>query len=248
MIFFKSTFAILFSLFTSQFANACEADNITFYEVPLVCGAAPEIGCGSRAKPLFAEMEQHEKLAEAWLNRKGTIIAVVWDNTMASKKERRQIIQSFFEKHAVEATLIKDKKQVAQLAENFRKEGQWYRNSDVDKLSIEEAGVIAGTSVSYAKEAGLIDENEATAIHDEVASYFKKELIQIRTYQDLISSETQGKWMGYVYSVYEKHIGKERAVQIKQLYEKYESCKTSEKSCCSKEGKKSSCSKSKKSL
>jgi hypothetical protein len=32
---------------------------VTFYETPLVCNAAPEIGCGSRAKPaLLAKMRQ----------------------------------------------------------------------------------------------------------------------------------------------------------------------------------------------
>jgi len=36
-----------------------EKEIISFYEVPLVCGAAPEIGCGSRAKPVLLEMEKN---------------------------------------------------------------------------------------------------------------------------------------------------------------------------------------------
>jgi hypothetical protein len=51
---------------------------ITFYDVPLVCGAAPAIGCGSRAKPLLMDLEQRTAIKEAWLNRAGTIVAIVW--------------------------------------------------------------------------------------------------------------------------------------------------------------------------
>jgi len=52
------------------------ADNeiITFYDVPLVCGAAPAIGCGSRAKPLLIDLERQSAIKEAWLNRAGTIV------------------------------------------------------------------------------------------------------------------------------------------------------------------------------
>ena len=176
MVLFKFTFNVLLGIFISLSTTANEAENITFYEVPLVCGAAPEIGCGSRAKPLFAEMELHENIAEAWLNRPGTIIAVVWKDGVTSKKERAQIAKPLFEKHNVETEIIKDKKQVAELLTDFRNEGKWYRNADVDKLSIEEAGVIAETSVGYAKEAGLINEKEAEAIRADVEKYFKKEL------------------------------------------------------------------------
>jgi hypothetical protein len=38
--------------------NSTDLETITFYDVPLVCGAAPSIGCGSRAKPLLTDLEQ----------------------------------------------------------------------------------------------------------------------------------------------------------------------------------------------
>ncbi len=52
--------------------------NINFYKVPLVCNAAPTIGCGSRAKPVLKDFEESKEVSEAWLNRAGTVIAVVW--------------------------------------------------------------------------------------------------------------------------------------------------------------------------
>src|SRR6267154_1451094 len=51
---------------------------VSFYEVPLVCPAAPQIGCGSAAKPLLLELERSDVVSEAWLNRAGTIMAIVW--------------------------------------------------------------------------------------------------------------------------------------------------------------------------
>jgi hypothetical protein len=51
---------------------------ITLYDVSLVCGAAPAIGCGSRAKPLLMDLEEQSTIKEAWLNRAGTIVAIVW--------------------------------------------------------------------------------------------------------------------------------------------------------------------------
>ena len=41
----------------------------SFYETPLVCNAAPEIGCGSRAKPALLQLEKNPAIKEAWLNR-----------------------------------------------------------------------------------------------------------------------------------------------------------------------------------
>jgi hypothetical protein len=39
-------------------------ETITFYDLPLVCGAAPEIGCGSRAKLLLIDLEQQSGIKE----------------------------------------------------------------------------------------------------------------------------------------------------------------------------------------
>jgi hypothetical protein len=51
-------------------------ETIAFYDVPLVCGAAPSIRCGSRAKPLLVDLEQQAPIKEAWLNRTGTIVVI----------------------------------------------------------------------------------------------------------------------------------------------------------------------------
>src|SRR6266567_3550678 len=55
-----------------------ETSRLSFYEVPLVCPAAPQIGCGSASKPLLLELERSDVVSQAWLNRAGTIMAIVW--------------------------------------------------------------------------------------------------------------------------------------------------------------------------
>ena len=54
---------------------------ISLYQAELVCPAVSQIGCGSAAKPLLLELERDPHIAEAWLNRAGTIVAVVWKET-----------------------------------------------------------------------------------------------------------------------------------------------------------------------
>jgi len=68
-------------------------DRISFYQAQLVCPAAPLIGCGSAAKPILLELERDPHVSEAWLDRPGTNIAVVWKERMASRK-RAKIVQA----------------------------------------------------------------------------------------------------------------------------------------------------------
>lgn len=70
-------------------SNRIDPAQTSFYAVPLVCRAAPEIGCGSRAKPILQELRQHRAVSEARLNRPGTVIAVIWakDSTPAARAE-----------------------------------------------------------------------------------------------------------------------------------------------------------------
>ncbi|HXL57683.1 MAG TPA: hypothetical protein VN958_15590, partial [Chitinophagaceae bacterium] len=84
----KKTILFAVLAITSIAFNACYNSNaslvqkeiISFYEVPLVCSADPDIGCGSRSKPALLELEKNPSVKEAWLNREGTILAIVWKN------------------------------------------------------------------------------------------------------------------------------------------------------------------------
>lgn len=112
--------------------NCTNDENLSFYDVPLVCNAAPQIGCGSRSKPLLLDLERQSAIKEAWLNRTGTIVAIIWSKPV-------------FERHEIEFI---ERINVHETAESFRKEGGWFHGIEVDRLSLEEAQTIAKTSVA----------------------------------------------------------------------------------------------------
>lgn len=193
---------------------------ILFYGVPLECGAAPDIGCGSRARPVFLEMEKNENIREVWLNRSGTVIAVVGSPLVTSSTELSAIAEPIFEKHYVGAVVVEDETRRAKLMSDFRVEGKWYEGADVDKLSIEEAGRIAESVVKYAREGKLINEKESRAIKSEVETYFKAELVKVRTFDEM--GREGERWYGEVYDIYKKHLGTKRADKVRKIYEEHE--------------------------
>ncbi|MBI1802831.1 MAG: hypothetical protein HY033_01160 [Ignavibacteriae bacterium] len=218
---------ITISVLAMTFGSACNKHEVagkelvSFYEVPLACGAAPDIGCGSRAKPVFLELENHENIKEAWLNRAGTVIAVVGGSSMTDGKELAAFVESVFKKYDVEAIYVVDKNRREELMSDFRAEGKWYKGVDVDKLSLEEAGLLAEKAVKFARDAKLVDEQEAAAIGFDVNDYLKKDLVKVRTCDELCASEEERH--DKVYDIYMNHIGKLRAEKVRRMYEELQS-------------------------
>jgi hypothetical protein len=210
-------------------------ESVIFYKVPLECGAAPEIGCGSRIKPLFIDTEKEDAIKESWTNRQGTIIAIKW-KANSEPEENGKLIQSLFKKHNIEAELVtKEKEKNKLLLSLEKKSGQWLEGMEVDKLSIEEAGVIAESHTNFAFKAKLLSQDEYDKIRNDIEEYFKKELVKVRTYDELISEKTQSTWMEKAFAIYVKHVGAERAELISKYYVEHEMEIIEEESCCSKD-------------
>ncbi len=123
----------------SSLVPRIETRSLTFYAAPLVCNAAPQIGCGSRAKPILLDLMQNSRIAEAWLNRSGTTIAIVWTEAVKDSLQAA-ITLDVFGRHDFEASLLQSADAEAALFD-FSNSGQWYRGRDVDRLSIEEAAL-----------------------------------------------------------------------------------------------------------
>lgn len=133
------------------------SDRVTFYQVPLVCSAAPAIGCGSRAKPILVELERSPLVAAAWLNNSGTIIAVVWRE--AGKKDARTewIKSTMSKKNLPVAELTGDAHD--QALKSFSSRDGWYRAKTVDRLSEQEAHTIAERLVARTKRMSGMSED-----------------------------------------------------------------------------------------
>jgi hypothetical protein len=177
---------------------------ITFYDVPLVCGAAPAIGCGSRAKPLLMDLERQAGIREAWLNRAGTIVAIVWSGPARTAEVARPV----FERHEGQCKERRDDK-----PSSFRKNMSWFRGAEVDQLSLEEAREIAEISVASAARERLVSAEEAAQIKSDIEAYFREELVMLRTKQELLQ-DTQGKFPQAVLNIYQKRIGMERTAEV----------------------------------
>ncbi len=229
---------LLFLIALSAFAfNACNNSNavltaqneiISFYNVPLVCSAAPDIGCGSRAKPALLEMENNPSIKEAWLNKQGTVYAIVWKE----KEQTSSVAKPIFEENKISFTQISEKTSASYL-ENFRKENFWYRSSDVDKLSIQEASEIANRYVSLALEKNWITTEEANAIKPDVENYFKTELVKVRTVEELYS-DSENKFRQDIVGIFTKHIGKEKTDKVVAMYNQWEKESKQKDACCKK--------------
>jgi len=208
---------------------------VTFYKTPLVCNAAPEIGCGSRSKPALLELEKNSAVKEAWLNRAGTVIAIVWKG----KVQTENVAKPVFDDNNISFTELKEN-EVAPYKQSFRKANLWYRGADVDMLSREEAATIAESSVKWALENKLITTDEANKIKTDVEAYFKEELVKIRTNEQL-NDDSENKFREALYSIAEKYIGKERAEKAMKLYEKNCEKQCKKDGSCTQPGTKKDC-------
>src|SRR6266446_6427998 len=94
---------LLYPPFASGADNttAVTADRISVFKAPLVCPAAPQIGCGSASKPILLDLEKQPGVLEAWLNRAGTIIAIVWKSE-TNAETRRNLAAGLKEDRAIE--------------------------------------------------------------------------------------------------------------------------------------------------
>src|SRR5882724_3808533 len=128
---------------TGENLGSVAPNRVSLFKVPLQCLAAPQIGCGSAAKPILLDLERQPGVFEAWLNRAGTIIAVIWGPGLDTET-RRNVAAELKEDHATE---MEEGAARDDALKDFLSGKGWYRGSDVDRLSEEEAGIIAARYV-----------------------------------------------------------------------------------------------------
>ena len=155
----------------AESAAAAPADRITVFKAPLVCPAAREIGCGSASKPILLDLEQQPGVLEAWLNRAGTRIAVVW-KPESDASARRKIVADLKEDHAIEL----DGKPRDEAVNDFLSGKGWYRGADVDRLSEEEADVIAARLVRRVQAKTALAKDKAEGLQRALADVYKQRL------------------------------------------------------------------------
>lgn len=120
-------------------------NRVSLFQVPLQCPSAPEIGCGSKAKPILSALERDSTITEAWLNKAGTVLAVVGAES-STPASRAKAVQSVLAKRKVTATGLEGVAR-GEALKDFDSRTGWYRGGEVDQLSGQEAGIIAARLV-----------------------------------------------------------------------------------------------------
>lgn len=152
-------------------AAAAPADRISVFKAPLVCPAAPHIGCGTASKPILLDLEQQPGVLEAWLNRAGTRIAIVW-KPESDASTRRKVVAELKEDHALEL----DGKPRDEAVNDFLSGKGWYRGLDVDRLSEEEADVIAARLVRRVQAKTALAKDKAERLQRALADAYRQRL------------------------------------------------------------------------
>src|SRR5947199_3237117 len=158
----------------SPAARTFESSRLSFYEVPLVCPAAPQIGCGSASKPLLLELERSDVVCQAWLNRAGTIMAIVWSEPSKLRQRSKAVKAVLKERGMAAKELTGDAKR--QAVKNFQSGSDWYRGADVDRLSEEEAGVIANRWIGKFRERIVLTDEKAKVLQEAFTGQLKRQL------------------------------------------------------------------------
>lgn len=151
---------------------AVKPDRISLFNVPLQCPAAPEIGCGSKAKPILAALERNSTITEAWLNKTGTVLAVVGAEN-STPESRVKAVQSVLDKRDVTATGLKGAARDTAL-KDFESRSGWYRGGEVDQLSKQEAGIIAARLVRRLQTRVSLSDEKARALEAAFTDVFKR--------------------------------------------------------------------------
>jgi len=155
----------------AQNPTAVTTDRVSVFKAPLVCPAAPQIGCGSASKPILLDLERQPGVLEAWLNRAGTIIAVVW-KPESDAETRSQVATGLKEDRATE--LQGDSRDKA--VQDFLSGKGWYHGADVDRLSEEEADIIAARLVRWVQAKSSLVKEKAEGLQRAFAETLRKDL------------------------------------------------------------------------
>jgi len=162
------------SAFSDETAVGAAAP-ISLFQVPLKCEAAPQIGCGSMSKPILLELEREPAIREAWLNRTGTVLAIVGSDA-SDHQSISKAVESVLEKNGVTVNELAGDAYATEL-KNFIAGTDWYRGAEVDALSKIEARAIAQRIVHRVQATVTLVPDKAEALQAGIASVFAHRFI-----------------------------------------------------------------------
>jgi hypothetical protein len=153
-------------------------DQVSLFRVPLRCGMAPEIGCGSLARPILVALERTPGITEVWLNHAGTLLAVVGNKTSTGDR-RTQMVKAVLEAEDILSEELRGEAMDAAL-DDFFVGADWLRATDVDQLSRREARIIAVRLIKRLQAKAIVSEEVANSLAAAITAFFKGRFLRDR--------------------------------------------------------------------
>jgi hypothetical protein len=152
-----------------------DPERISLFKVPLTCEAAPGLGCGVKAKPALQALARQPGVADVWLNRSGTLAAVQWDESIGPKV-RRDCLRLVLALHGLAARELTGVARGSALR-RFTRGPDWYRADAVDRLSEEEAAIIAARLVRRVTAKVPMPDERTEQLRDALTEVCRHELV-----------------------------------------------------------------------
>jgi len=154
--------------------SAIDPERVSFYEIGLVCPAAPKIGCGGHSKPVLNALTKDSHVAGAWINGAGTRLAIGWKSSeVLSSEQIDQIISGF----GVAANEVSRDARLNLIA-SFHSDSGWFDAASVDQLSEQEAGIIAARLVKRLTSRAAVTPAQQAALRDGMARALRANFIE----------------------------------------------------------------------
>lgn len=118
-------------------SNGTKNKDITFYNVPLVCGVTG-IGCGARTKPLLTSFEKTSNVKEIWYNLDGTIFGIVFKDGL-DENTQDETVNDVFASHNKTAIKVLSGSEYNTIYKSFKTGKDWFEGTNVDELNRAEA-------------------------------------------------------------------------------------------------------------
>jgi hypothetical protein len=142
--------------------TAIAPERISLFRVPLQCPAAPQIGCGNASKPILLELQREPTIAEAWLKKTGTVVAVVWTSS-SSHESGTEAVQAVLERNGLRTAELEGAARDAEL-KSFLSGDAWYHGTEVDNLTRQESWIIAGRLLHRIRAKVALPDEKAEAL------------------------------------------------------------------------------------
>ena len=156
-------------------------------------------------------------------------MAVVW-NEGTGEVSRKALLKSVLSKHELPIEQV-DEHDRDGLVEDFKAKSTWYKGSDVDALSIEEAGVIADRILSVVgTHAKFSRYEDGQVFREEVKANILHHFLSIKSFDEL--DGTLGLLGPEISAIAEKYLGKGKLPEIKLMRSEYNALRDKDEECC----------------